>query len=114
MKKLVSILMAIMMIAACATAWADNISTLTNGIAEQATLGEAVGNVINFNKEIVLFNEDATGVTVYEPGVSYNYSIAKADSTKDAAVLLESPTVTDNASDHESGVGAIIMAFRML
>ena len=107
MKKLVSLILAIMMIAAVGAAWASDISTLTNGVAEQTTLGTAVGNVINFNKEIVLFNEDTTGVTAYEPSVTYSYTIAKADSTKKVAVLLESPTVTDSADDHETGVGAI-------
>ena len=70
MKKLVSILMAIMMVAMVGAAWAAN-----NGdVYQDDSLTAVSGTLIPMTKSIIMFN--LNGSPVYEPNISYTYSVA--------------------------------------
>lgn len=98
MKKLVSLILAIMMIAAVGAAFAANVSTLTYGVASN-TGDLMVGNTINFTKELVIYNTDsANTISVHEPTITYTYSIAPAVATSTTAegAQIASASVTDS------------------
>ena len=98
MKKLVSLILAIMMVAAVGAAFAANVSTLTNGVASN-TGDLMVGNTINFTKELVIYNTDSSNsISVHEPTITYTYSIAPAVATTTTAegAQITSASVTDS------------------
>jgi len=82
MKKLVSLILAIMMIAAVGAAFATSVEDEGTG-----TSGTAITEVA-ITKEIVLFN--TTTQQIYEPNIKYTYSLATQNPN--------SPTVTDKNS----------------
>ena len=71
MKKLVSFILAIMMIEMVGAAWAANMGT--NGRVESTDTS------INLKKGIVLYNTE--GSNIYYPTITYTYSIASATIT---------------------------------
>ncbi len=83
MKKLVSLILAIMMIAAVGAAWAANMGA--NGRVE------STDTTINLKKGIVLYNTE--GSNIYYPTITYNYSIAPA------TVTSGTTSVTDDAGN---------------
>ena len=84
MKKLVSILMAIMMIAMVGAAFADA-ATLTDG--KTGTAGTALSDGVAITKQIIFVNAENT--TVREPNITYEYTVAAV------TVGFTAPTVTD-------------------
>ena len=104
MKKLVSILLAVMMIAAACAAYAT--ATLTDGEVGGFTAYDsnnaantAEGSKtnqdrsVNILKELVVFN--ASSSSVYAPLFTYTYTVTPA--------TVSSLTVTDDTTDHASG-----------
>jgi len=97
MKKLVSLILAIMMIAAVGAAFASAPDADMSG--EGGRIGEFTQpdqptnqvNTIKIYKEITAYNPES--VTVNAPTVTYNYTIG-------AATVASGTTVTDNASRH--------------
>lgn len=92
MKKLVSLILAIMMIAAVGAAWAagdaeggdtatDGIAGNTNGVWATADTPVAQGNTVTIYKEIIVDNP--ASVTVNAPTITYTYTIAAGSAGKD-------------------------------
>lgn len=96
MKKLTALLLALVMVLAIgATALADDDNVYT-GTDNSLSISIAGTNKIPMNKTVVIFNTD-NNTQVREPHITFSYSIAKVDSTKDEAAQLDS-TVTDSKS----------------
>ena len=95
MKKLISLILALMMITAVAAAWADADNTYEGSNNALAT-GVAGNTAIPLNKTVVIFNtQDNT--TVREPDITFSYVIAKVDSVASEGAQL-SATVSDNTN----------------
>lgn len=95
MKKLVSILMAIMMIAVCAIAIADD-DNVYSGSNDNLATGVAGTTSIPLNKTLVIFNtNDSTSVR--EPAITFSYTLSKVDSIADEGAQL-TYTVTDGTN----------------
>ena len=98
MKKIGAIILAMMMMAMCATAWATELPTLSGdgvvGDFTQADTPVAQGNAVLLYKEITAYNKDAS--TVNAPVIEYSYTIEPATGGN---------TVTDAGGTalHESG-----------
>ena len=101
LKKLSAILLAVMMLAVCATAWAD--TTLGDGTGTGDGLGEqgvfaspdaptSQSKTLILEKEIRVYNLDES--TVYGPTITYNYAVAPA-------TVASGTSVTDNANKHD-------------
>ncbi len=104
MKKLVSLILAIMMIAAVGAAWAADLGGSETGVAGTWTAVDTPitqEKTINILKEITAFNPDET--YVYGPAISYTYAIVSASD----AELVQ---VTDATEDHASGVATVVPA----
>ena len=96
MKKLVSLILAIMMIAAVGVAFAAGDATLTNGeVGGFAPSNVDTPNVenkkVNIIKEITAYNKDET--YVYGPAITYTYTVVPASET-------ELVKITDDTADH--------------
>ena len=113
LKKIAGITLATLMIAGIAgSAFAEEApNTFTAGVSEHETHGTKIGNSISFQKELVIYNTDANGVTVHEPNVTYTYSIAKVDPNAADATKLEGVTVTDQEEDHESDTAVTAVVY---
>ena len=99
MKKLVSLILAIMMIAAVGAAWAAGEATLTNGeVGGFAPSHVDTPNVdnkkVNIIKEITAYNKDES--YVYGPAITYTYTVVPASGT-------ELVKITDDTADHATG-----------
>ena len=98
MKKIISLLLTLVMLAVCAAAFAD--TGLTDGVAGAFTQ-EDTPNVddkkVLIQKEITVYNPDET--YVYGPAITYTYSIAAASGT-------ELVSITDSAAKHNSGLAS--------
>jgi hypothetical protein len=111
LRKIGAIVLAVMMIAVMATAWADDDNVWTGSDDGTGLATTRIGtNTIPLNKTVVIFNTE-DGTTVREPDITFSYAIAKVDSTLDPAAQLES-TVTDgtNTVNVYNGVPAAISA----
>jgi len=98
MKKLVSLILAIMMIAAVGVVFAtsaDDTYTGSNNTNATSVVGD---DKIPLIKGIVFFN--ANGSNVYEPNVTFSYGVAPATIAADGS----DATVTDDASTHDPAV----------
>ena len=96
-KKTGAVLLAIVMAAVCATALADPAVLVDGEIGGTAFPKDSPadqGKSINLKKEITVYNPDED--LVYGPAIEYTYSIAAASGS-------ELVTITDDASDHNSG-----------
>lgn len=99
MKKLVSLILAIMMITVVGAAFADGEATLTNGevggFAPSHVDSPNVDNKkVNIIKEITVYNKDES--FVYGPAITYTYTVVPASGT-------ELVKITDDTTDHASG-----------
>lgn len=100
MKKLVSLILAIMMIAAVGAALADGEATLTNGeVGGFAPSNVDTPNVdskkVNIIKEITVYNKDES--YVYGPAITYTYTVVPAAGD-------ELVKITDDTADHATGI----------
>ena len=95
MKKLISLILALMMITAVAAAWADADNTYEGSNNALAT-GVAGNTAIPLNKTVVIFNtQDNT--TVREPDITFSYAITKVNSSASEGAQLTS-TVSDGTN----------------
>ena len=93
MKKLVSLILAIMMIAAVGAAWAAT-DVYTGSEKSEALV---TGTSIPLTKGIVLFNTD--GSEIREPNISYTYTVTPViEATASQGEPIASVTVTDDGS----------------
>ena len=97
MKKLVSLILAIMMIAAVGAAFAATTTNDYSGVS-QTTI---TGNSIPLVKSIVFFNPD-NSYAVREPNITYSYTIAPADVT-DATYTVNDGTNSAVVKDGVTG-----------
>ena len=100
MKKIAAILLAVTMLAVCATAWASEApKKLTNGEVGGYTDPDTpnVDNkAIMIEKDIVAYNPDES--YIYGPYISYTYTITAGTANV---------SVTDATTDHSSGVSSV-------
>ena len=100
MKKLVSLILAIMMIAAVGAAFADP-ATLTGGEVGGSTFPTdsptSQGKTVNIQKELTVYNVDETSINA--PTMSYTYAI-----TAGAAAI----SVTDATTDHANSTAVTV------
>lgn len=102
LRKIGAIVLAVMMIAVMATAWADGNNVWTGSDNDSANPGLATDDIagtttIPLNKTIVIFNTE-DGTTVREPDISFSYAITKVDTQAADGAQLSS-TVTDEDSN---------------
>ena len=109
LRKIGAIVLAVMMMAMIATAFADS-DNVYEGSNNDLAIDVAGDTAIPLNKTVVIFNTD-DGTEVREPDITFSYALAKVDSTLDPAAQLES-TVTDgtNTVNVYNGVPAAITA----
>ena len=86
--KIGAIVLAIMMIAMVGTAWADDGDNAYSGSGNTIATSVAGTTSIPLKKSIIFFNEN--GSTVYEPNITYSYTVAPHDPNH--------ATVTDDGS----------------
>ncbi len=111
LKKLAAIILAVMMMAAVATAWASEAAEIgddgTVSDGDKTNGFDALSNTVSFPKQIIVYNDD-DAATVYGPSITYTYTISAATVAERNA---DGVTVTDGDGDVGtvySGVAAAI------
>lgn len=100
LKKLSAIVLAVMIMAVVATAWATSLENGEAGGADFPTDNPTdQGKTINIKKEITAFNPDES--LIYGPAITYTYAITAASDS-------ELVTITDDTTDHASGLATTV------